>query len=319
MPFTYEANLITREMAKEIVNKGLHEEYIGLFRDQLVNNIFRYTVPVMGIEWELQGSLLTDKCKGNEVEFILEYNTDYAVDVMVDRGICYLYLNLPIDSIMKSHKYIDRIYDDFWNFEISSAPFVLSEYENCIKDINLAIGEIVLGLGKKGLYPFALIMPDTFGGTKVYKHVNFTWWVPLNVIYVMETGKMYSNPPSACFKKAYTLSGIRGLSKGYVPIDDERIHVPVPYIFRNYSELGEYLFKEIILEQIKKYMERYSFQVFMIYANAGLRELFKDMFTLKTRSWVEDFYRQFVDEEESKAIVVAYTKTGENVVVPGVF
>jgi hypothetical protein len=205
----------------------------------------------IGIEWELQGSIPTKECKGKVVRFSNDgsYFSAGQYDCII---------GIDDDELKKiANKHgLYKIYVDAENIEFSSSPVEATQHnlENSFVKVNEAVLDVLKLLEEIHTVPIGLFLPNSYIKSEnkyVSKHINISVFIqdPLEKI-------IRSNPVR--WKKydlvdiKYVVSRRETLPLGYKSrILNERIHINVPYNYRLYIDLTEYV-KGIIKEQLRK-------------------------------------------------------------------
>ncbi len=294
---------------EEILGVARRGHSIARFKDTVFDDFIlpkwkAEAIPLIGLEWELQAALLTERCKGKKVYFrgILVSSIVEEDDFTVyDHGdnYCELYLDVNIDWVNDDKFYIHKIYAGDENFEIASEPVPLNKLDEALRGINKFLYGYFSGLVKKGLYPFALFIPatDMIEHHPVYKHVNLNF-VNKNILL--------ENPEW----------------KEDAKYSRRRFHIEVPYNFKSYKELVSDL-ESFVLSAYYQYLDDLEIKrIFRWYLRGG--------FVIVSYIWdviFDQFRREIIDYfwlkykagrgQMLEPELLLYSKTGERLVMPG--
>jgi hypothetical protein len=242
----------------------------------------------IGIEWELQGSVPTEECKGKVVRFS---SGDYfdtgapACIIGVDEN--------KLKRIANKHG-LYKIYVDAGNIEFSSSPVEATQHnlENSFVRVNEAVLDVLKLLEKSYSIPVGLFLPNSYIESEnkyVSKHVNIS-------VFIQDPLEKTIRRNPAKWKK-YDLVDTKYVVSQYeiFPLGDkrrilaERIHINVPYNYKLYIDLTEYA-KGIIKEQLQKiavsqtdsfysFVVEYAYYYHSYEKNLSLSELFLSILT----------------------------------------
>ncbi len=314
----------------EVYNRGYD---ISRFKDEVYENFVvpkwkAEAIPLIGIEWELQGALLTEECKGKKIYFVRTSELPEDDSFMIYRDpydkyyddVCDLRLSKESKWLRRRGEfYIDRVYADVGNLEITSIPVSLDKLDKVFKRVNEFLYGYFSELTKKGLYPFALFIPatDKRKESPVYKHVNVSF-VNRRILKILENPTRYS--------VLYTWK--RAEYGEYEDYSTSRLEVKVPYNFKFYKELVLALENSFLIgfykylsagpsrsQKIKDILEvhlRYDVDIVFYVWNrvqrySHLRSSISDV--------LKKHYERYGLMEEPELLL--YSKTGERLVMPG--
>jgi hypothetical protein len=207
----------------------------------------------IGIEWELQGSIPTEACKGKAVKFTCADHFDSG------SSSCIIGINKnELKSIADKYG-LYRLYIDTGNLEFSSSPVEATQYnlENSFVGVNEAVLGVLKLLEEKHSVPVGLFLPNSYvesQGEYVSKHVNISVFIkdPLEKT-TQHNPKKWKRSDLINIKyiggkdEVFLLGGKKRMLVG-------RIHINVPYNFRLYINLTKYA-KGVVREQLQKAVE----------------------------------------------------------------
>ncbi len=305
--------MLSDEDLKEILEVHERGYDISRFKDEVYNNFVipkwkAEAVPFIGIEWELQGVLLTEECKGRNLYFYVRSGYEdnfklFETPTTIGYDACGLGLSVENYWFLQDEFYLYRVYDDGGNLEISSKPVLLNKLNEMLRGVNKFLYSYFDKLVKKGLYPFALFLPatDMIEYQPVFKHVNVNF---VNKKFVLR------NPVSYSWK--------------YSKYSEKRFEIKVPYNFRSYKEIILDL-EPVVLDLFYEFLSfdpKRKIEYFLrcyLYHDLDIVSYIWDKFSKsfsKTDYFVYNIVAKYVKEMTEPELLL-YSKTGERLVMPG--